>query len=61
MKKMERRTIEVNGVLQRLKEDVEGQDQRLDFLSDQMDQLEKNVSHGLSTQAYRPPAPATPQ
>eukprot|EP00975_Prorocentrum_lima_P002255 492365-Prorocentrum_lima.AAC.1 len=47
MKRMEKRTIEVNCMLQRLKEEV--------------DQLEKNVCDSLSTQADRPPAPATPQ
>eukprot|EP00975_Prorocentrum_lima_P049646 10388072-Prorocentrum_lima.AAC.1 len=61
MKHMERSTIEVNRMLQRLKDDVKGNERGLKYLSDQVDQLEQNMGLNTPKQADRPPAPATPQ
>eukprot|EP00975_Prorocentrum_lima_P013584 2885601-Prorocentrum_lima.AAC.1 len=61
LKRMERCITEISKEIKVMKRDLKEQDQQLEDLSDQMNQLEKNVIHSLNTQADKPPAPATPR
>eukprot|EP00975_Prorocentrum_lima_P066502 12909570-Prorocentrum_lima.AAC.1 len=61
MQHMERNTIDVNNMLQKLKEDVKGNERGLRFLSDQVDQLEQNPGLNTPRQPDQQPAPVTPQ